>query len=96
MTMSSAARLALVAILVFAASAAINGAASATSASVRSACMSDYFSYCSAHAVGSASLRTCMRSNGPRLSSRCVSALVAAGEISQGYVSKRRAIAGAD
>lgn len=96
MTRSSAARLALVALLVFAASAAINGAASAVSGSVRSACMSDYFAYCSSHAVGSASLRSCMRSNGPRLSSRCLNALVAAGEVTPQTVSRKRALAGAE
>ncbi len=65
-------------------------AAHAVSSSVRSACMSDYFAYCSSHAVGSAALRGCMKANGPRLSPRCVDALVAAGEISHSYVQKRR------
>lgn len=65
-------------------------AAHAVSSSVRTACMSDYFAYCSAHAVGSQALRTCMKANGPKLTPRCVDALVSAGEISPTYVAKRR------
>lgn len=84
------ARLALTALVSAPVFIAIAANAHAVSSSVRAACMSDYFAYCSSHAVGSASLRSCMRSNGPRLSTRCVNALVGAGEISQGYVAKRR------
>ena len=65
--------------------------ASAVSLAVKRACMGDYFSYCSSHAVGSASLRRCMRNAGPRLSKRCVKALVAAGEVSKADVSRRAA-----
>lgn len=64
--------------------------AGAVSWSVRSACMSDYFAHCSQHAVGSQALRTCMKTNGSKLKPRCVDALVSAGEISRGYVAKRR------
>lgn len=64
--------------------------ANAVSSSVRSACMSDYFAYCSAHAVGSQALRTCMKANGSKLTPRCVDALVSAGEISPTYVAKKR------
>lgn len=64
--------------------------AQAVSSSVRAACMSDYFAYCSAHAVGSPALRTCMKANGSKLTPRCVDALVSAGEISPTYVAKRR------
>jgi hypothetical protein len=74
---------------------ALAAPAHAVSPSVRSACMSDYFAYCSNHAVGSASLRSCMKSAGPKLSKGCVNALVGAGEISTGYVQKRKALAGA-
>ncbi len=63
----------------------------AVSASVQASCASDYFAYCSAHAVGSKSLRRCMRRNGNRLSKRCVNALVAAGEVSKREVSRRSA-----
>jgi hypothetical protein len=55
------------------------------------ACMSDYFSYCSSYSVGSPQLRQCMRAAGPKLSKGCVSALVAAGEVSQAEVSRRQA-----
>lgn len=85
-----AARLIFSALAAFATSAALTTSASAVSGNVRQACMSDYFAYCSAHAVGSASLRSCMRSNGPKLSSRCLDALVSAGEVSKATISKRR------
>jgi len=64
--------------------------ASAVSTSVKMACMSDYFSYCSQHDVGSQELRQCMRAAGPKLSKRCVSALVSAGEVSQVEVNRRK------
>ena len=57
--------------------------AAAVSSSVRNACMSDYFAYCSQHEVGSSALRRCMQAAGPRLSKACVSALVASGEVKQ-------------
>lgn len=87
---TSAARLASFAFAALAISAAGAGSAGAVSNNVRQSCMSDYFAYCSAHAVGSASLRSCMRSNGPKLSSRCLNALISAGEVSQATVAKRR------
>ena len=46
---------------------------------VKKACRSDYFAFCSMHAVGSPELRQCMRTNGKRLSHGCVDALVTAG-----------------
>lgn len=90
---TSPARLALAAFTALAACAAAATSAAAVSNNVRQACMSDYFAYCSAHAVGSSSLRTCMRSNGPKLSSRCLNALISAGEVSQATVTKRRSAA---
>jgi hypothetical protein len=68
-----------------------SSAASAVSLAVKRACMSDYFSYCSQHAVGSSALRRCMRNAGPRLSKRCVNALISAGEVSKREVSRRAA-----
>ncbi|CFX01745.1 conserved exported protein of unknown function [Candidatus Filomicrobium marinum] len=65
--------------------------AGAVSLSVKRACIGDYLSYCSAHSVGSSSLRQCMRDAGPRLSRGCVNALVAAGEVSKAEVSRRSA-----
>lgn len=61
------------------------------SRSVRRACVSDYFAFCSAHRVGSPSLRKCMRDAGGKLSRGCFEALVAAGEVSRAEVSKRSA-----
>jgi hypothetical protein len=57
------------------------GTAGAVSDRVRTSCSNDYFKFCPSHAVGSASLRQCMRQVGSRLSPRCIDALVASGEI---------------
>jgi hypothetical protein len=65
--------------------------AAAYSLQVKMACASDYFSHCSQHAVGSPEVRQCMRAAGPQLSKRCVTALVASGEVSQTEVSRRSA-----
>jgi hypothetical protein len=51
-------------------------------------CASDYYAYCSNFAVGSADVRRCMKSNGPRLSKGCVEALIADGEISRSEVGR--------
>lgn len=59
------------------------GPALAVSSSVKNACKSDYLAYCSNHAVGSKSLRGCMRAASSKLSNRCVKALAAAGEVSK-------------
>jgi hypothetical protein len=53
----------------------------AVSLAVKLACRDDYFAHCSMHAVGSPGVRKCMRAVGPRLSTQCISALAAAGEI---------------
>ena len=53
----------------------------AVTAQVRVACKSDYFAHCSAHAVGSPGLRQCMRAVGRGLSSGCINALKAAGDV---------------
>jgi hypothetical protein len=65
--------------------------AMAASRSVEIACASDYFAYCSKHDPDGAATRNCMRANGPKLSARCVSALVKAGEISSADVERRSA-----
>ncbi len=82
-------RNALIAALALAALALPAAEAGAVSANVKSACMGDYFQYCSSHQVGSTSLRRCMRSVGHKLSKRCVNALVAAGEVSKSEVTRR-------
>ncbi|PPC99705.1 MAG: hypothetical protein CTY31_07270 [Hyphomicrobium sp.] len=50
--------------------------ASAISWSVQMNCASDYYAYCSKHVAGSPGCHACMRSNRPKLSSACVSALI--------------------
>lgn len=55
--------------------------AQAVSPAVKRACANDYFAHCSMHPVGSKAVRKCMRAVGPRLSKGCISALVAAGEV---------------
>jgi hypothetical protein len=71
-------------------------AVSATEAgavSIRSklACLSDFRAYCKSHKVGSKELRQCMNANGPKLSKKCINALVADGEISAAEVARRAA-----
>ncbi len=79
----------LVSILVLGASSA--SPATAASLSVQAACASDYFAYCSKHDPDSPGVRACMRANGARLSRRCVTALIAAGEVSKAEVQRRTA-----
>jgi len=64
--------------------------ASAVDARVRNACAGDYLAYCSQHDPDGAGVRQCMRANGARLSSGCVAALVASGEVSKQQVAKRQ------
>lgn len=74
-----------------AALAGTSGDAAAVSLSVQRACMGDYLSHCSQHAIGSSAVRSCMSKAGPKLSGRCISALMAAGEVSKAEVQRRRA-----
>ncbi len=64
-------------------------ASAVINASVRNACMSDYFAYCAGMEVGSQELRRCMNRAGPKLQPACVNALVAAGEVSKAEVNRR-------
>jgi hypothetical protein len=73
--------------------AGLSGAAGAVDPRVRSACASDYLSYCSQHDPDGPATRKCMRANGLRLSASCISALVAAGEVSKAETTKRSASA---
>jgi hypothetical protein len=68
--------------------------AAAVSASVQSACASDYLAYCSRHDPDGPGVRRCMRANGLKLSRACVDALIAAGEVSKSEVDRRAAAAG--
>ena len=63
--------------------------ASATSLAVKMACASDYYAHCSQHTPDSPGVRQCMRSVGKNLSKGCISALVAAGEVSKSVIEKK-------
>ncbi len=65
--------------------------AAAVSLRVKLACASDYHALCSQYESGSPEVRTCMRAAGNRLSSRCLNALIAEGEVSQEEVARRAA-----
>jgi hypothetical protein len=67
------------------------GLAQAADSSVERACASDYFAYCSQHDPDGPGVRKCMKSNGSRLSQRCLNALVAAGEVSKSDLERRTA-----
>lgn len=87
------ARAALTAILALGALGAESDDAAAVSMRVKMACAGDYFSFCSQHSPSSPGVRQCMRAHGLQLSKRCVSALVAAGEVSAEEVARRSASA---
>ncbi len=77
------------ALLIGAMAAFTTPASAVINASVRNACMSDYFAYCAGMEVGGQELRRCMNRAGPKLQPACVSALVAAGEVSKAEVDRR-------
>lgn len=58
----------------------------AVSDQVRQLCREDYYAHCPNHALGSINLRRCMKTAGPKLSSGCIKALVASGEITHAEV----------
>ncbi|MEL7049712.1 MAG: hypothetical protein AAFO75_12290 [Pseudomonadota bacterium] len=57
---------------------------------VKVACSSDYSRFCQGYKVGGSKLRSCMRSNGKRLSRVCIEALVDAGEVPRRVLRNRR------
>lgn len=63
----------------------------AVSEAVKIACRNDYFAYCSEHAVGSSSLRICMRKAHSRLSQPCLRELARANEISRADIKRLKA-----
>lgn len=65
--------------------------AKAASERVKSACKDDYFRHCSSHALGSDSLRQCMRGVGENLSTGCLVALVEDGEITKQDIERHKA-----
>jgi hypothetical protein len=82
--------LALVAILFGSLAISATGAG-AVSVRTKLACLSDFRAYCKSYKVGSNELRQCMNANGPKLSKKCINALVADGEISAAEVARRAA-----
>ena len=64
--------------------------ASAVSERLKNACRNDYYAHCGDHAVGSSSLRFCMRRAQDRLSRQCLKELVAAGEVSKADIRRYR------
>jgi adenylate kinase len=64
--------------------------AGAVSERVKNACRNDYYAHCGDHAVGSDSLRFCMRRAQDRLSRTCLKELVAAGEVTQADIRRYR------
>jgi hypothetical protein len=58
---------------------------------VKNACRSEYYAFCSEHAVPSAGLSSCMRNVQDQLSKGCLNELVAAGEVSKADIRKYNA-----
>jgi hypothetical protein len=55
----------------------------AVSAQVKKACQGDYKRLCPSYKVGSPQLRACMEAKQAEISSRCVDALIASGEVNR-------------
>jgi hypothetical protein len=54
-------------------------------------CVNDYKKFCGDYGLQTSALNLCMRKAGPSLSPACVSALVAAGKVSQAEVDRVKA-----
>ncbi|MBX9862721.1 MAG: hypothetical protein K2Y42_08200 [Hyphomicrobium sp.] len=67
----------------------VSSQAGAVSLGVKLACAADYHAHCSMHAPDSPGVRKCMRAVGRNLSQGCISALVAAGEVSKSTVERK-------
>jgi hypothetical protein len=74
--------------LAFAAVALTATSAGAVSPAVRKACSADYAAYCSELKVGSAGLRSCMRSHRHQLTQGCLKALASSGEASPAEIAE--------
>lgn len=57
--------------------------AHAVSAKVKKACQGDYKRLCPRYKVGTPQLRACMEAKQAEISSRCVDALIASGEVNR-------------
>ena len=69
---------------------AANAAGSRYSKELQRACASDYRQHCSDFGLETNALRLCMNRVGHRLSNACVNALVAAGEVTQSEINRRK------
>ena len=69
---------------------ASSAAAQAVGFRTQMSCASDYYAYCSMHRPDTPGVRRCMNAAGPKLSQRCINALVSAGEVSANEVQQRR------
>lgn len=78
----------------FAAALAASNGSEAASTRVKFACARDYYAHCRAFDPKSSEVRACMRAAGEKLSTRCVNALVAEGEVSPKEVAQRNEAAG--
>jgi hypothetical protein len=54
------------------------------------ACANDYKTHCGQYGIETEALRLCMNRVGHRLTTTCVNALLAAGEVSQAEVNRRK------
>ena len=63
--------------------------ANAYSFRTKMACATDYYAYCSQHGIESQGLRQCMNTNGSKLTTSCIKALIAEGEISTREANRR-------
>lgn len=78
---------AVAAVLAFAAA---GTTANAYTARVNSACERDYYRFCAKYSIGTPELRSCMLASRRALSSRCVNALIAAGEVPRRYLTSMK------
>jgi hypothetical protein len=61
---------------------------------VQQGCEWDYNQFCNQYGIGSELLDMCFKRNGPKLSKKCVDALIAAGDTSQEYVDQPKKLMG--
>jgi hypothetical protein len=80
----------LLVILGLALSMGVASAQHSYSKAVQKACAKDYKAHCGQYGVETNALRLCMDRAGQRLTKTCVSALVAAGEVSKQEVERRK------
>lgn len=76
---------------VAAASVMLTAQANAVSKRVEAACKGDYRRLCPSYKVGSGALRACMEAKQNEISSRCVDALIASGEVDRARAQSRSA-----